>query len=197
MVKHILYYTVITVSTGLNFYFFSTIERQNNDLLELKQLILDLAQESKSEEIIVQETDQSFFGFENKYVTYLIGLGITGLCSYYWFSQNETSVLKDQFLYESFISLVNNNTQEHREILRLTSLLLNQQKSINLSIFFQTLRYLNSNFLVLSQKSFQSDQKLERILSELRNVNRGTQDNSNEDSNNNQVSLSEIFADFQ
>ena len=197
MVKHILYYTVITVSTGLNFYFFSTIERQNNDLLELKQLILDLAQESKSEEIIVQETDQSFFGFENKYVTYLIGLGITGLCSYYWFSQNETSVLKDQFLYESFISLVNNNTQEHREILRLTSLLLNQQKSINLSIFFQTLRYLNSNFLVLSQKSFQSDQKLEQILSELRNVNRGTQDNSNEDSNNNQVSLSEIFADFQ
>lgn len=197
MVKHILYYTVITVSTGLNFYFFSTIERQDKDLLELKQLILDLAQESKSEEIIVQETDQSFFGFENKYVTYLIGLGITGLCSYYWFSQNETSVLKDQFLYESFISLVNNNTQEHREILRLTSLLLNQQKSINLSIFFQTLRYLNSNFLVLSQKSFQSDQKLEQILSELRNVNRGTQDNSNEDSNNNQVSLSEIFADFQ
>ena len=197
MVKHILYYTVITVSTGLNFYFFSTIERQDKDLLELKQLILDLAQESKSEEIIVQETDQSFFGIENKYVTYLIGLGITGLCSYYWFSQNETSVLKDQFLYESFISLVNNNTQEHREILRLTSLLLNQQKSINLSIFFQTLRYLNSNFLVLSQKSFQSDQKLEQILSELRNVNRGTQDNSNEDSINNQVSLSEIFADFQ
>ena len=197
MVKHILYYTVITVSTGLNFYFFSTIERQDKDLLELKQLILDLAQESKSEEIIVQETDQSFFEIENKYVAYLIGLGITGLCSYYWFSQNETSVLKDQFLYESFISLVNNNTQEHREILRLTSLLLNQQKSINLSIFFQTLRYLNSNFLVLSQKSFQSDQKLEQILSELRNVNRGTQDNSNEDSNNNQVSLSEIFADFQ
>ena len=197
MVKHILYYTVITVSTGLNFYFFSTIERQDKDLLELKQLILDLAQESKSEEIIVQETDQSFFEIENKYVAYLIGLGITGLCSYYWFSQNETSVLKDQFLYESFISLVNNNTQEHREILRLTSLLLNQQKSINLSIFFQTLRYLNSNFLVLSQKSFQSDQKLEQILSELRNVNRGTQDNSNEDSINNQVSLSEIFADFQ